>query len=61
MTSEISKFSSIHYRIQEELAIAIQNYKKDHEMNLMTVLGSWGDTLSDQDILDLLISHNTNI
>lgn len=46
--------------IEKEIFRALNN-DKPIDVELLSILGSWGDTLPDEDILDLLKDYNAGL
>ena len=55
--SEIEKLSTVQYAIVEELCTAVA--KLGGSRGLLACLGSWGDTLPQEEILQMLKEYNT--
>lgn len=49
----------IHGRIKNEISKALEGLGADHQ--LLGIVGSWGDTLSDADVLEALQAWNRGL
>ena len=54
--NEITKFSGAQYEIISEIATVIMNY--GGKSDIVATIMSWGDTISDQLVLQMLKEYN---
>jgi hypothetical protein len=57
MLNEIEKSRPIQQDIIRELGVAI-GYLTNDDMNLQMILNSWGDTVPEKGILEMLVQSN---
>jgi len=56
MKSNITKFTPTQYQIITEIGKAFDNFGA--KSDLQTIIGSWGDTMPDEEILEMIREWN---
>lgn len=59
MSNEIEKLSEISYKIQGEISEILTKYGAP--VGLVSIINSWGDTLTSEDVLKSLKEFNTQL